>query len=340
MTNPRLSICIATYNRASYIGETLESIIPQITEDVEVVVVDGASTDDTCNVVKSYMNICPQINYVQLLSKGGVDQDYCLAVEHARGEMCWLFSDDDLLKPDAVKTVLEEVQRGYSLIVVNTEVMNKNLSGLVESKRLKINENEVYSPSEMEQLFRRAISYMSFIGCVIVNRDLWLQRKKKCYFGTEFIHVGVIFQEPLPAPALIIAKPYITIRYGNAQWTSRSFEIWMFKWPNLLRSFACISEKTRNEYKLTNSWLGMQKLIISRAKGVFSLKEYRKWLISKELSLWWRMMAFSIALVPSSCVNLLLLLYLKIIQKKALLTIYDLENNDFNVIKKIWKHKQ
>ena len=60
MTDPRLSICIATYNRASCIGETLRSIIPQITEEVEIVVVDGASTDNTCNVVKSYMEMCQQ----------------------------------------------------------------------------------------------------------------------------------------------------------------------------------------------------------------------------------------------------------------------------------------
>jgi len=326
MIKPRLSICIATYNRAGYIGETLESIIPQITEEVEIVVVDGASTDNTCNVVKKCMEMCPQIRYVQLLSKGGVDHDYCSAVEHARGEMCWLFSDDDLLKPDAIKTVLDGAKNGYSLIIVNSEVMNKDLSGLVEIKRLKINKNEIYSSSEMELLFRRAISYLSFIGGVVINRDLWLQREKKSYFGTEFIHVGVIFQEPLPAPALIIAKPYITIRYGNAQWTSRSFEIWMFEWPNLLCSFACISEQTRKEYKPTNSWLGMQKLIMSRATGAYSLKEYQKWLTSKELSLWWRMLAFFIAMVPSSCVNIVLLLYLKMIQKDALLSIYDLEH--------------
>ena len=328
MTNPRLSICIATYNRASCIGETLESIIPQITKEVEIVVVDGASTDNTCSVVKSYMKLCPQIRYVKLLSKGGVDQDYCSAVEHARGGMCWLFSDDDLLKPDAVKTVLDEAKNGYSLIIVNAEIMNKDLSGLVEIKRLQINKNEIYSSSEMELLFRRAISYMSFIGGVIINRDLWLQREKKSYFGTEFVHVAVIFQEPLPAPTLIIAKPYITIRYGNAQWSSRSFEIWMFKWPNLLCSLANISEQTRKEYKLTNSWMGMQKLFFFRAKGAYSLKEYRKCFTLKELSLWWRMMAFFIAVVPSSCVNLVLLLYLKMIQKDALLSIYDLEHTN------------
>ena len=57
MTKPRLSVCVATYNRAEYIGETLESIIPQLTDEVEIVVVDGASTDGTSTVVKGYRSL-------------------------------------------------------------------------------------------------------------------------------------------------------------------------------------------------------------------------------------------------------------------------------------------
>ncbi len=58
MTKHLLSICIATYNRAEYIGETLESIIPQVTDEVEIVIVDGASTDNTSSVVKHYIEVC------------------------------------------------------------------------------------------------------------------------------------------------------------------------------------------------------------------------------------------------------------------------------------------
>ena len=94
-----------------------------------------------------------------------------------------------------------------------------------------------------------------------------MQREKERYFGTEFIHVGVIFQAPLPARALVIAEPYITIRYGNAQWTTRAFEIWMFKWPNLLGSFTHISEQARQEYLKTQSWKRLKNIITFRAMG-------------------------------------------------------------------------
>jgi abequosyltransferase len=356
---PLLSICIATFNRAEYIGETLESIIPQVTDDVEIVIVDGASTDHTSSVVKHYIEVCKQIRYIQLPSKGGVDQDFCIAVEHAKGEYCWLFSDDDLLKPNAVGTVLNEIPKGYSLIVVNAQVMNRDFSKVRENKRLPIDTNEIYSESEIELLFNRAISYMSFIGCVVINRCLWLQREKKRYFGTEFIHIGVIFQAPLPAPILIIAEPYITIRFGNAQWTPRTFEIWMYKWPNLLCSFVHISEQAKQKYRKTQSWLILRNIITFRAMGGYSLKEYQKCFASKDSSLWWRVVVLFVAITPACLVNLFLLSYFKImwwiaalfiaitparfanmsvlsylktIKKEAPMIIYDLVSNENNIM--------
>ena len=336
MTKPLLSICIATYNRAEYIGETLESMIPQVTDEVEIVIVDGASTDNTSSVVKHYIEVCKQINYIRLPSKGGVDQDFCKAVEFAKGEYCWLFPDDDLLKSDAISTMLKEVVKGYSLIVVNAQVMNRDFSKILENKRLQIDTNEIYSESQIELLFNRAVSYMSFIGCVVIKRDLWLQREKGRYFGTEFIHVGVIFQAPLPARVLVIAEPYITIRLGNAQWTPRAFEIWLFKWPNLLRSFVHISEQSRQEYQKTQSWHRLRKVIIYRAMGSYSLKEYQKWFAPANSPFWWKVVLFFVAVIPACFVNLFLLSCLKMVKKEPLLiaALESNENNIMNIVKR------
>src|SRR3989442_15786016 len=70
---PKLSICIATLNRAAFIGQTLESIIGQATDEVEIVVADGASSDNTEEVVRSYQRRFPRLNYLRLEARGGVD---------------------------------------------------------------------------------------------------------------------------------------------------------------------------------------------------------------------------------------------------------------------------
>ena len=67
---PRLSICIATLNRVNFIGATLDSIFAQAQDSPEVVVVDGASTDGTSELLSSTPSE-PRLRFERLSIKGG-----------------------------------------------------------------------------------------------------------------------------------------------------------------------------------------------------------------------------------------------------------------------------
>ena len=305
MKTPLLSICIATYNRADFIGETLDSIIPQLTDEVELLVVDGASTDNTEEVVRSYLKKSERLRYVRLPKKGGVDRDYDTSVELAQGEMCWLFTDDDLLKPGAIAAVREAVKQGHGLIIVNAEMRNRDLSAVYQKKRIEIQADKKYASTEMEALFIDALDYLSFVGGVVIRRSIWLSRERESYFGTDFLHVGVIFQKPLTESAMIIAEPYITIRYGNAQWLSRNFEIWMFNWPKLVWSFKHISPEAMLEVSYKEPWRKFRVLVYQRSIGNYSPQLYRQYLSTMQASALWRVCAFPIAFLPKNiCIGL------------------------------------
>jgi glycosyltransferase involved in cell wall biosynthesis len=301
----RLSICIATLNRAQFIGETLESIVSQSTPEVEIVVVDGASTDNTGEVVKGFMARCPGLRYVRLDRKGGVDQDYCKAVELAQGEYCWLFTDDDLLKPGAIAAVLAATHRDYSLIVVNAEVRTADLTVCLQARRVRLVQDRVYLPSapERHQLLADTGEYLSFIGAVVIKRAVWNQRERAKYYGTVFIHMGVIFQSPLPGEALLLAQPWIIIRYGNAQWVARSFEIWMFKWPDLVWSFPDYPDWAKQRVMPREPWHSPPRLLLSRATGHYSLKEYQVALEPRLSSPWSKAVLRAIAVAPIGPLN-------------------------------------
>ena len=325
MNKTLLSICIATYNRAEYIGKTLESIIPQLTDDVEIVVVDGASTDNTNIVMTSYAELCKHIHYIRLPAKGGVDQDYDKSVEFAKGEFCWFFTDDDLLKPDAVSAVLAAIKEGHSLIIVNAEVRNCELSTVLEKQRVVVKKNVKYATGELERLFIDTVEYLSFIGAVVISRSLWLARDRKQYYGTEFVHVGVIFQDTLPTSTLLIAEPYIVIRYGNAMWSSRTFEIWMYKWPKLLYSFSShISEEIRAKYRTSSSLSRLKRIVDYRAKGIYSVKVYKKWRKFEDFSFLWRFIILCVAIAPSFLLRTILLFYYRFFRKDRSMAIYEL----------------
>lgn len=334
MKPPLLSICIATYNRAGFIGETLDSIIRQLTDEVEIVVVDGASTDATRTIMERYAAGCPGLRYIRLPEKGGVDQDYCKAVEHARGEYCWLFPDDDLFKPGAVKRVLDELRNGHSLVIVNADVMDRDFSTLLHPSMLANREDETYGPDDLEGLFLRIVPGISFIGCVVIRRETWLAREHDRYFGTEFIHIGVVFQEPLPGSARIIGQPHITIRYGNAHWTSRSFEIWMMKWPRIIGSLDRISVEARRKRVKPEPWRRLKTLRLYRALGSYSREMYEKIVAPSNASGPWKLAALGISLLPQQALNSYMLWYFKTFRKHKIMPIYELATSRENMMGK------
>jgi glycosyltransferase involved in cell wall biosynthesis len=329
----KLSICIATLNRGSLIGQTLESMVSQLTDQVEIIVVDGASTDNTAEVVLSYQQRFTRLLYKQLEQKGGLDQDFSLAVELANGEYCWLFSDDDLIKPGAIQNVLSALKNNPGLLIVNAEVKNSDLTKTLKPSCLHLTETTAYTHHETDRFFGDTGSHLSFIGCVVIRRDLWLSRDSKFFYGTWFVHVGVIFQEPIVAGVTVLAEPMISIRYGNAMWTDKGFEISLFKWPALIWSLAGITDAAKAQVCEREPWRKGARLMLFRARGLYSLKEYQKFLEVRMNSSFKRFFAFVIAKLPATFFNLLLSVYFSTLGAKnpnARLNLIDLENSQFN----------
>ena len=326
---PRLSICIATLDRARFLKETLDSILGQVNDEVEVVIVDGASSDGTEGVVHGLQQRFPCIRYLRRDKAMGVDRDFDAAVQHASGEYCWLLCDDDVLKPGAVGKVLSETLRGHSLLVVNADVWNADYSKLLEGRRMKIDEDRVYPSSDIDALFADTAGYLTFIGGVVIRRDLWMARARERYFGTEFIHVGVIFQAPLPGTALAVSKPLISIRYGVAQWTERSFDIWMFKWPELVWSFPDLSDDVKNRATRREPWRLLKNLLVYRAMGAYSPKVYHDKVKDRIQGQGRRAVPRLVSMLPGRVLNLLGVAYFSMFHRQALMPLVDLMNSRF-----------
>lgn len=318
----KLSICIATYNRADFIGETLESIIEQIDPEVEIIVFDGASVDGTAEIVSSYTSSCGQIKYYREEFNSGIDQGYDKAVAYSTGEYCWLMSDDDLLELGAVDRVLSELSSTRDLIVVNASVRSADLTKTIAPRQLNLRDDKTYESNFSAEFVAECMSYLSFIGCVVIRRNEWLRSDRKSYYGTLFIHIGVIFQERVLSNIYIISEPLIIIRYGNAMWTSRGFEIWMFKWPQLVWSFINIPDDAKSLVCEREPFKRAKELILKRAVGGYGISEFRKYLFDRVFGVN-RAIAIAIAYAPASLVNALASLYCIAFNRRALSGIYD-----------------
>jgi len=319
----KLSICIATYSRARFIGQTIDSILTQLEPGVELLIVDGASPDNTADVMAGYLACNPCIRYYRENENSGIDGDYDKAVSYAHGDYCWLMTDDDLLKPGAVRAVLNAIGDAPDLIVINSEVANADYSSILTPRFVNVTQNKRYEAKDSDALFADTAGALSFIGCIVIRRETWLARLRSTYFGTLFVHVGVIFQAPLLNGALLIAEPLISIRYGNAMWTARGFEIWMFKWPELIWSFDHIAVHSRSAISVCEPWRQFRKLLLYRAIGGYGLDEYRRFFVGK-VSGTSRVLPALVARLPAGLANTLAGLYCMLFARRARSNLYDL----------------
>lgn len=331
MNQLKISICIATLNRGAFIGATLESIIAQANDDVEIVIVDGASTDNTQEIVQLWGKRFPNLRYFRQDRNTGVDRDFAMAVDLAEGEYCWLFSDDDVLKPGAISAVLEAIKGGYGLIIANAEVRNADLSKLLQGMRIPFPADRVYKPTDGPEFFFDVANHLTFIGCVIIKRQLWSSREKEKYFGSYFAHAGVIFQSPFAEDTLLLARPLVAIRYGNAMWLAKYFEIWMFKWPTLVWSFGQFSDSVKDKVCRKEPWRRSRTLLLYRAKGSYTNDLYLRWLKPRLTSCWRRAISKTIATLPGSLVNCAAVTYYSLFYRRPdrLLVLSDLRNSPF-----------
>lgn len=277
--NVDLSICIPTLNRAGFIGETLDSIVSQLEPGVEIVIVDGGSTDGTDRIVESYVARFPKIRYVRKgegakASNAGFDRDCSHAVELAAGAHCWLMTDDDVLKPGAVASVLAAVRAGHDVAIVSCEVRDLKLQRQFLRARPDIPSDRVFTPADLDDFFRLVIAHVTFVGAVVVRRSLWLERQPEDYFGTGFVHVGVLFRRPIPGTAIVLADPLVVIRNGNGQWSARAFDIFMRRWPQLVWSFEGMSDGAKRMATPREPWRMMSVLLLQRAYGRYSTREF------------------------------------------------------------------
>lgn len=140
----RISVIIPVYNSAKYIEKTLQSVFEQSYDDIEIILVDDCSTDNSADIISQYKRFHPEIvSFTQSQNYGaGVARNK--ALEIATGRYVAFLDADDLWMPQKTKKQLQlmkekQVPFAYSAI----EMIDEN--GNVIKKKRKIRESCDYN---------------------------------------------------------------------------------------------------------------------------------------------------------------------------------------------------
>ncbi|GAA3541887.1 hypothetical protein AFL01nite_25520 [Aeromicrobium flavum] len=106
---PLVSVVISTHNRAAYLGYAIRSVLAQSMPDLELIVVDDGSTDDTRAVVEGFDD--PRVRYVHQ-QQSGIAAARNHATSIARGKYIAVMDDDDLMLPTRLEVSLDAIVEG------------------------------------------------------------------------------------------------------------------------------------------------------------------------------------------------------------------------------------
>jgi glycosyltransferase involved in cell wall biosynthesis len=114
---PSISLVIPTYNRAHYLGETIDSVLSQQFQDFELIVVDDGSTDATQEVVSRYG---PRVRFLRQENRGPSSARN-LGVFYSRGDWISFQDSDDLSLPNHLETLYSCVKQrpGLGMVFAN-----------------------------------------------------------------------------------------------------------------------------------------------------------------------------------------------------------------------------
>ncbi len=132
-SNPLLSIIMPTYNSAATLDVALESIINQTFQNIEVLIIDGLSSDDTIEIAKKYQLKFPQLKIISEEDKGIYDA-MNKGIGVAKGEWVYFMgSDDSLYETTTIEQVLNN-EKIKNLDVIYGNVYSSSFNGVYDGE--------------------------------------------------------------------------------------------------------------------------------------------------------------------------------------------------------------
>ena len=144
---PLVSICIPTYNRAErYLRECIQTAVDQTYPNIEIIVSDNCSTDNTQEIVESFGE--KRIQYVRHAENIGPINNFNYCLQAAKGDFFLLLHDDDQIDHDFVETCMQAANfnKDIGLIISGTRLIDS------EGRAVKEMPNRAVGPST-EDLF-------------------------------------------------------------------------------------------------------------------------------------------------------------------------------------------
>lgn len=162
-----VSVIMPVYNNETYVGKAIESVLNQTIDDLELIIIDDGSTDNTKNVIRSYNDNRIKYYYQRNLGPGAA-RNYGMSLSKAK--FIAFIDSDDMYKPNKLEEQLHFLTNNsqYGLVYCEAEVIDSdgNHLGDVKSDSNYTNKEDMHA----FMLFRQV---MPAVAAIVIRRECY-----------------------------------------------------------------------------------------------------------------------------------------------------------------------
>lgn len=300
-----LQIAIPTYNGQEYILSTLDSVKASLVQidsnQISVCVYVNGSDDDTLARVSAYQlanNFFQIRNFEENL---GYDSNILRVLDHVNQKYVWLLGDDDVIKEESIKNVLDLLENWEpSVLIIESVDLNRSEQSFNSSPIFETHVN----PGEL--MLRNLWIGSALSSNVLLTEGLQLD-KAKIYIGSKWIHLVLFIVLCLErvssdAPAIILRGDNLQIRYNNPRWerNGNSFELGL---TGLKIVEQLISKKNPSVFDayLKNRYQNNARNLLAGLGNATLTK--RLSILAREIRFYWRIPRFYFVDLPLTLLN-------------------------------------
>ncbi len=151
--NPLVSVIISAYNHEKYIQYTIKSIINQSYKNIELLIIDDGSIDNTWSEIQKMKAECEK-RFSNVMFRTKPNEGSCITLnkllKSAKGKYVYLIASDDMAKPNAIEKETEFLENNpdYALVVGDNEIIDFDNNQCYWDKK----RNLVYSKKQAKYL--------------------------------------------------------------------------------------------------------------------------------------------------------------------------------------------
>ncbi|EAJ1402384.1 glycosyltransferase family 2 protein [Campylobacter coli] len=167
---PQLSIIIPLFNSCDFISRALQSCINQTLKDIEILIIDDKSKDNSLNIVLEFAKKDPRIKIFQNEENLGTFASRNLGVLHSSSDFIMFLDSDDFLTLDACEIAFKEMKKGFDLLCFDAFVHR------VKTKQFyRFKQDEVFNQKEFLEFLSKQRHFCWSVWAKLFRKDLILK---------------------------------------------------------------------------------------------------------------------------------------------------------------------